>query len=86
MSARPHGRRRWVALLVVSLVSAAACAESSGGDPAQDAGAPVIAAVGDIACNSLPSAHEKRCGYDRVADVLRGWSSTRSSRWATSST
>jgi hypothetical protein len=31
----------------------------------------VIAAVGDIACNSLPSEHTRRCRYDAVAEAIR---------------
>jgi hypothetical protein len=30
----------------------------------------VIAAVGDIACNSFPSAHTRRCRYDQVAKAI----------------
>jgi hypothetical protein len=31
----------------------------------------VVAAVGDIACNSFPSAHNRRCRYDAVARGIR---------------
>jgi hypothetical protein len=49
---------------------AAACAQAPPAEPRQ-AGGPVIAAVGDIACNSLPSEHVRRCAYDRVAQAIR---------------
>jgi hypothetical protein len=35
----------------------------------QQADPPVIAAVGNVACNSPPSEHTRRCRYDAVADV-----------------
>src|SRR3954469_14691416 len=38
-------------------------APSSGNDP-------VIAAVGDIACKSLPSEHNRRCRYNEVAKEI----------------
>ena len=31
----------------------------------------MIAAAGDIACNSLPREHERRCRYDQVAEAIR---------------
>jgi hypothetical protein len=64
-------RRRSAVLFVASLLLVGACAGPAPEDAGQDAPAPVIAAVGDIACNSLPSEHrDKRCGYDRVASLL----------------
>jgi hypothetical protein len=64
---------RWLAPVLAMLVVAAACAGPAARGRGPAAGdAPVIAAVGDIACNSLPSEHSKRCGYDRVAEVLKG--------------
>ena len=63
--------RRFLALVLASF-ALAACAESPPDEAGQGAGAPVIAAVGDIACRSLPREHDKRCGYDRVARLLRG--------------
>jgi 3',5'-cyclic AMP phosphodiesterase CpdA len=48
----------------------AACGDPSTVEPRQAAG-PVIAAVGDIACKSLPSDHERRCRYNRVAEAIR---------------
>ena len=66
-------RRGMLGFVLVTVLVAGACAETPPAtDAGQDAGAPVIAAVGDIACKSLPSEHEKRCGYDRVARLLRG--------------
>lgn len=61
--------------LVLALVLALAtvtCAEQPSPDPGQGGPAPVIAAVGDIACNSLPSDHSRRCRYDAVAETIRG--------------
>jgi 3',5'-cyclic AMP phosphodiesterase CpdA len=69
----PASRVRGSAALVVALLLATACAAAPpANDAAQTGDAPVIAAVGDIACNSLPSDHDKRCGYDRVAELLHG--------------
>lgn len=62
--------RRGLALAVVIGVLAAACAERPRIESRQSA-APVIAAVGDIACNSPPSEHTRRCAYDRVAEAIR---------------
>ncbi|HEY7756387.1 MAG TPA: metallophosphoesterase [Actinomycetota bacterium] len=62
-------RRR--SILVVVLVVAASCAERPSSEAGQGAEAPVIAAVGDIACNSLPSEHARRCRYDQVAEAIR---------------
>jgi hypothetical protein len=57
--------------MVAVLVLAASCAGRAARNDARQANAdPVIAAVGDIACNSFPTDHAKRCGYDRVADVV----------------
>ena len=37
----------------------------------EDGGSPpTIAAVGDIACNSLPREHTRRCRYNRVAALV----------------
>jgi len=47
-----------------------ACADPSAVEPRQATG-PVIAAVGDIACKSLPKDHERRCRYNRVAEAIR---------------
>ena len=47
-----------------------ACADPFAVEPRQAAG-PVIAAVGDIACKSLPNDHERRCRYNRVAEAIR---------------
>lgn len=61
---------RPLALVLVLGMTAASCAAR----PETDAGqtdAPVIAAVGDIACNSLPSEHARRCRYDAVAETIR---------------
>jgi hypothetical protein len=68
---------RVLALASALVVIAAAC--SSGGNdptatPSASSGAPttgVVAAVGDIACNSLPSEHKRRCDYDKVAQTIR---------------
>ena len=62
-------RRRSAAGLLLVLV-VAACAERA---PvrARQGDAPMIAAVGDIACKSLPSEHARRCRYDRVAETIR---------------
>jgi hypothetical protein len=66
------GARTTRPLVLVTVLLASCAGPAARDDAAQGAGAPVIAAVGDIACNSLPTAHEKRCGYDRVAELLRG--------------
>ena len=63
--------RRGSALLLVLGLVAAPCAERPRDEARQEAGAPVIAAVGDLACNSLPSEHERRCRYDQVAEAIR---------------
>lgn len=60
-----------IGALAALLVVAASCAERTGSDARQDGDAPVVAAVGDIACNSLPSEHERRCKYDQVAETIR---------------
>jgi acid phosphatase type 7 len=63
--------RRTMVLVAASAVLVAACA----GGPAQQAepaanSAPVVAAVGDIACNN-PAGDPPRCKYDRVAELIR---------------
>ncbi|MGH2636845.1 MAG: metallophosphoesterase family protein [Actinomycetota bacterium] len=63
----------WRVAAAALLLVAASCARGPSGDARQD-GAPVIAAVGDIACNSLPSEHTRRCRYDRVAEAIRALS------------
>jgi calcineurin-like phosphoesterase family protein len=62
---------RRLVILVVLAALATSCADRPRSD-ARQAGAPVIAAVGDIACNSLPSEHARRCRYDQVAEAIRG--------------
>ena len=69
--------RRWAAVPVVVLVVGAAvvsCAERTPRGTGRASGGPVIAAVGDIACNSLPSEHARRCRYElldeRGVDVV----------------
>jgi 3',5'-cyclic AMP phosphodiesterase CpdA len=61
--------RRSVVVLVVLAAVAVGCAEAPDARQAPDP--PVLAAVGDIACNSLPSEHARRCAYDRVAEAIR---------------
>ncbi len=63
-------RRRLAAVCVLAVV-AVSCAEAPGPAIGQGTRAPVIAAVGDIACNSLPSEHTRRCKYDLVAEAIR---------------
>jgi 3',5'-cyclic AMP phosphodiesterase CpdA len=63
-------RRRGTLIAVALGLLAAGCAESPPAEPRQGGG-PVIAAVGDVACNSLPSEHTRRCAYDRVAQAIR---------------
>ncbi len=63
-------RRGSTLLLVLGLVTVS-CAEGPRDEPRQGAGAPVIAAVGDLACNSLPTDHARRCRYDQVAEAIR---------------
>jgi len=64
-------RRRFLLLFVLMLV-VVGCADAPRSQPRQGTQSPVIAAVGDIACNSLPSEHNRRCRYDAVADAIRG--------------
>ncbi len=65
-------RRVVISLIVVVGLVGVACADRPpGAPPRQQADAPVIAAVGDVACNSLPSEHARRCRYDAVADAIR---------------
>ncbi|MGZ5353839.1 MAG: metallophosphoesterase family protein [Actinomycetota bacterium] len=66
--------RRLVTFLVVLGVVATACAERPARDVRQAGSGPVVAAVGDIACNSLPSEHTRRCRYDLVAEAIRALS------------
>ena len=66
-------RRPLLAPVVVVLgLVALSCADAARNDARQQADAPMIAAVGDIACNSLPSEHANRCRYDAVAEAIRG--------------
>ncbi len=68
-------RGRVRALVLALGVVSVSCAERPPPtEPAQAAGGPVVAAVGDVACNSLPSEHTRRCRYDRVAEAIRGLS------------
>jgi acid phosphatase type 7 len=67
---------RLLAAAAAASLVAAACSHAGGAnDRAAEArvGATeaVVAAVGDIACNSLPSEHERRCRYDNVAEAIR---------------
>ena len=62
-------RRGLVLVLLVVIVGA--CAGRPAINLSRAGGDPVIAAVGDIACNSLPSEHTNRCRYDAVADAIR---------------
>jgi 3',5'-cyclic AMP phosphodiesterase CpdA len=62
--------RRSLGVGLLLVVVAASCAERPSSD-AEQGGTPVIAAVGDIACKSLPSEHERRCRYNRVAEAIR---------------
>jgi hypothetical protein len=62
--------RRSLGLGLLLVVVVASCADRPSSD-AEQGGAPVIAAVGDIACKSLPSEHERRCRYNRVAEAIR---------------
>jgi hypothetical protein len=59
----------WIGLLVFVAVSCADAEPAS--DAAQTSEPVVVAAVGDIACKSLPSEHTRRCRYDRVAELIR---------------
>jgi hypothetical protein len=64
-------RRSFVALIALAMI-AGACARPSGRGGARAASdAPVVAAVGDIACNSLPQVHPRRCKYDEVAALIQ---------------
>ena len=63
-------RRTFVFAVALAFV-AAACGElPSELADAGAAGAPVVAAVGDIACKSLPG-DPPRCKYDKVAELIR---------------
>jgi len=71
----------WLALVLCLLLLAVACSGAS--SPRQGSPSPTattsasaetvatIAAVGDIACNSLPSQHHRRCRYNKVAALIR---------------
>jgi 3',5'-cyclic AMP phosphodiesterase CpdA len=61
-------RRVVVSAFALALV-AVACGDRSAIEP-QQAESPVIAAVVDIACKSLPSEHTRRCRYNRVAQAI----------------
>src|SRR3990172_3450125 len=64
--------RRLAASIGVLIVVAVACADASPTSNEARASQPVVvAAVGDIACKSLPSEHDTRCRYDRVAELIR---------------
>lgn len=63
--------RRSLVVVISLLFLTNACAERALRRSAAAAGGPVVAAVGDIACNSLPSAHAHRCKYDEVAELIR---------------
>ena len=63
--------RRSIALALLLSLATASCADRPPESTARQGDAPVIAAVGDIACNSLPSAHARRCRYDAVAEAVR---------------
>ena len=53
------------------VASGPASSSGSGSSVTADVGsAPTIAAVGDIACNSLPREHTRRCRYNRVAALV----------------
>jgi Calcineurin-like phosphoesterase len=78
-----NGNRPIRALMSLLLVGAAACtgaaaqtSPSPGDSPAASSSASssgndtTIAAVGDIACKSLPSAHNRRCRYNEVAKEI----------------
>ena len=63
--------RRLLAPIVILGLVAMACADRPPDRARQQSDGPVIAAVGDVACNSLPSEHTRRCRYDAVADAIR---------------
>jgi len=63
--------RRVVVLMIVLGLVSVACAQRPARTSRAADDAPVIAAVGDIACNSLPTDHANRCRYDVVADAIR---------------
>ena len=63
--------RRLLVPFVLLAFLTVSCAARPTGNAQQAGGGPVIAAVGDIACNSLPSEHARRCRYDAVADTIR---------------
>ncbi len=63
--------RRIIVLAAVLTFLTAACGElPPEATEAGAAGAPVVAAVGDIACKSLPG-DPPRCRYDKVAELIR---------------
>jgi 3',5'-cyclic AMP phosphodiesterase CpdA len=64
--------RRSGGFVVVLALVLAACADAAPETAERVGEGPVIAAVGDIACNSAPAEHARRCRYDRVAETIRG--------------
>jgi hypothetical protein len=64
--------RRLVVSVFILVVVAVGCADASPTRNQARATEPVVvAAVGDIACKSLPSEHLRRCRYDAVAKLIR---------------
>ncbi len=65
------------AIVSALVLLAGACSGSGNGAPgpasttAASSNDPVIGAAGDIACNSFPSEHNRRCKYNHVADLLQ---------------
>lgn len=64
-------RRLAASIGVLVLVATACAAQPAERNSARASGPVVVAAVGDIACNSLPSDHARRCRYDAVAELIR---------------
>ncbi|MDP9296549.1 MAG: metallophosphoesterase [Actinomycetota bacterium] len=64
-----------IVLLAAACTSASAQTTPAPGSASPASGTssddPVIAAVGDIACKSLPSEHNRRCRYNEVAKGIR---------------
>ncbi|MDP9241836.1 MAG: metallophosphoesterase [Actinomycetota bacterium] len=76
----PGSRRSARGIFLILLLTAACTGASAQTTPAPgsptpasgtSADDPVIAAVGDIACKSLPSAHNRRCRYNEVAKGIQ---------------